>query len=106
MKTDASEDLELRGLLREWTPDATLSPRFQDAVWRRIEHAEAASAPAALAWWEKLLQPLLQPKWATAGLLAVVLLGGLSGFRSGADPAKRAAQDRYIAAVDPFQKGR
>ena len=105
MKTTPPDDPQLRSLLREWKPDATPPPRFQEAVWRRIERAELAGAAPWPTWWERLTRWVLQPKWATAGLLAVVLLGGISGFRAGNDEAQRATQNRYVAAVDPYQKG-
>ena len=105
MKTTPPDDPQLRDLLREWKPDAALPPRFQETVWRRIERAEVAATAPSPIWWERLTQSVLQPKWATVGLLAVVLLGGLSGFHAGADEAQRAAQNRYVAAVDPYQKG-
>ena len=105
MNTTPPDDPQLRGLLREWKPDTALPPRFRESVWRRIEQAEVVATAPASTWWECLTQSLLQPKWATAGLLALVLLGGLSGFQAGADEAQRAAQNRYVAAVDPYQKG-
>lgn len=105
MNTSPPGDPQLRSLLREWRPDSALPPRFQEAVWRRLERADIAPPHPPATWWERLVGQLLQPKWATAGLLATMLLGGLSGFTSGADQAQRAAQDRYVSTVDPFQKG-
>ena len=105
MNSTPPEDPQLRGLLREWQPDAALPPRFQESVWRRIERPDSAPVGIKWSWWERLAGQLLRPKWATAGLLTVVLLGGLSGFTTGADQAQSVAQGRYIASVDPYHKG-
>ena len=105
VKTTPPDDPQLRRLLHEWQPDSALPPRFQEAVWRRIERADTAPVHPPWNRWESIVGQWLQPKWAMAGLLAVVLLGGLSGFTAGADRAQSVAQGRYVAAVDPFQKG-
>lgn len=105
MNTTSPNDLRLRSLLREWKPDATVPPHFQESVWQRIERADTARSRPTSGWWDCLGDRLLQPKWATAGLLTVLLLGGFSGFTIGADPAQSVAQVRYVAAVDPYHKG-
>ena len=104
MNSTPPDDPQLRGLIREWKPGTALPPRFQEAVWRRIERADTARVRSLSGWWERLAEQLLRPKWATAGLLAVVLLGGISGFTAGTDQARHEAQSRYVAAVDPYQK--
>ena len=42
-----NHDDALRNVLKEWRTDASLPPRFQEAVWRRIEQAERTPATTA-----------------------------------------------------------
>lgn len=97
------DDPQLRAVLRAWQPDAALPPGFQAGVWRRLEREEARAAVSATGW-ERLMGWFLQPRWASACLLALAVLGGASGFHASGDQAQRIAQGRYVAAVDPFQK--
>jgi phage-related minor tail protein len=78
-----------------------LPPRFQEAVWRRIEHGDANKTSTGLNWLEALVNSLLHPKFALATVAALVLLGTMLGVREGAQTAHQQAEARYLAAVAP-----
>jgi hypothetical protein len=94
-----SDETKLSVLLRENRPDASLPPRFQDNVWRRIEDAEAPAKPAT--WIEALAALILRPRLAFAAIALLMLAGILLGAREGAQTARHEAQDRYLASVIP-----
>ena len=95
------EDAKLRALLRDTRENPGLPPRFQESVWRRIEHRETAPAPS---WFDTLAARLFRPRLALAGFAAVMLLGALLGANAGSAQAGRTMQARYVSAVDPYQK--
>jgi len=99
MKEDKSEagDSELSALVRSGRPKAELPPGFHAAVWRRIEKGERRS-PGFI---ERLAGCFLTPRLATAGLVAIVLVGGGIGTMRGVKTGEREARDRYVASVDP-----
>ena len=104
MKTENPEPNEarLRDLLRGARPAPPLPPRFQEAVWRRIEKAEAPSeATSPVAWLDRLVERLLRPRFALAGITALLLVSGVAGVLSGTETAKQTAQARYLSAVAP-----
>lgn len=96
------EDARLRALLRESPPTPPLPPRFQDAVWRRIERGETRPGKAeGKIWLEKVAALMLRPRLALASVVAVLLAGLLLGVISGASLVRQDAQSRYLAAVAP-----
>lgn len=96
------EEERLHALLRETRPAPPLPPRFQDAVWRRIESAENAQTTASpWSWLDRLVERLLVPRFAVAGLAALLVAGGITGVITGNDTARRQAEQRYLAAVAP-----
>lgn len=99
MKTSNQDpaDGKLGSLLRESRPTPGLPPRFQENVWRRIEH-DNHTAPA-LNWVEALAALVLKPRFAFATVAVLLLAGGLLGSLDGTAQARRAAQDRYLEAV-------
>ena len=104
MKTPNQEPAEgkLSSLLRESRPSPGLPPRFQENVWRRIEQPETLRAPAAsLSWIDALAVWLMKPRFALAGVTALVLAGVLLGSIEGTTQARQHAQERYLAAVAP-----
>lgn len=104
MKTENQEPSEgrLRALIRAARLAPPLPPRFQDAVWRRIERDDAASESASSpSWLDRFVERLLHPRLALAGITALLLLSGLAGVLSGAETARHAAQERYLSAVAP-----
>ena len=97
------DDGRLRALLREARPAPPLPPRFQEAVWRRLESAEtlAVPTPSPLAWLERWIERLLRPRFALASLALLLVAGGLTGVIASAGAAKQQAQERYLSAVAP-----
>jgi hypothetical protein len=104
MNTEHPEPNEarLRDLLRDARSAPPLPPRFQEAVWRRIEQGEAPRETATpVAWLDRLVERFLRPRLALAGITALLLVSGVAGVLSGSDAAKHAAQARYLSAVAP-----
>lgn len=93
-------DDDLRPLLRDARPTAALPPRFEEAVWRRIERADLPTVERS-GWFEILLSPLLQPRWVLTCLTLNLLLSGLAGIARGNQAMRTASQERYLAAVAP-----
>jgi hypothetical protein len=111
MKTDEpnKNDVPLRSLLKEWQPEASLPPRFQERVWRRIEHAETAPVPsvslaAVFANWIANLLP--KPALAMAYVTVLLLVGASLGWGLARQEAFRISGElsaRYAQAVDPYR---
>ena len=105
MKNDMQppDDARLCVLLRDARPAPPLPPRFQEAVWRRIESAETTATETAspFAWLERWVGRLLQPRFAFASLTLLLVAGGLTGLAASAGAAKQQAQERYLSAVAP-----
>jgi hypothetical protein len=97
------DEARLRELLRAARPAPPALPlRFQEAVWRRIERGETTrEAVGPLPWIDQLVERLLRPRLALAGIAALLLVSGLAGVLSGAAAARQAAQARYVSAVAP-----
>lgn len=96
-------EARLGELLRASRPAPPLPPRFQEAVWRRIERADPA--PEALspwAWLDQFVEMLLRPRVALAGVAILVFFSGLAGVLHGTSMAREAAQARYVASVAPY----
>lgn len=90
-------DGKLSSLIRETRPAPGLPPRFQENVWKRIEHKEQA-APA-LNWIEALAALVVKPRFALATVCALVVVGVTLGSLDGTAHARHDAQERYLAAV-------
>src|SRR5947208_17083403 len=104
MKTNepGNHDEALRKVLKEWRTEVPLSPRFQEAVWRRIELAEPVPAPTApsvwtfIAHWLGMVLP--RPALAThylAFLLPVGVTAGWAQDRQQSARVKRELGDGY-----------
>lgn len=110
MKTDDSNgnEVPLRALLQEWKPEASLPPGFPEEVWRRIEHAESASAPSVTlaglcANWIANLFP--RTALATAYVAVLLVIGAGLGWSQARQEAARVESQlsaRYARAVDPY----
>lgn len=104
---NSGEDPALRKVLREWTVDAPLPPRFHEGVWQRLARADRRAAPAG--WtglWRLIEVALPRPKFAFAYLSAVLALGVAAG--SWAAQAKTSRLDselslRYVQLIDPYR---
>ena len=93
-------DARLGTLLRASRMGPTLTPRFQEGVWRRIEEADAP-APGDIAWLDALAALVLRPRFALATATVLIAAGALLGVREGSQLVKQDAQARYVATVAP-----
>ena len=101
-KNQNFDDVKLSALLREARVSPSLPPRFQENVWRRIEHTEAPDPAAGrIAWLDTLAALVLRPRFAYATVATLMLAGILLGTHQGAQAAKQDAQARYVALVAP-----
>ena len=111
MKTNNSNesDVPLRPLLKEWKPKASLPPRFQEEVWRRIERAEAAPVPSvslATVFANWLTNLLPRPALATAYVAGLLVIGASVGWNQARQETARVTGElsaRYAQTVDPYQ---
>jgi len=103
-------DEALRGVLKEWRTDAPLPPRFQEAVWRRIEDAERARPGALWAviarWTGTMLpRPALAASY-VAILLAIGVTAGWAQAREQNSRVKSELGERYVRVLNPYQTPR
>ena len=107
MKAQDSDpnDERLRRALHEWKVKPVLPPRFQDAVWRRIE-ARETRVPAWMELIGRLVTAVARPSVATSYLAVLVLAGVLAGYwqaRSTNEHAEEMLSVRYVQLMDPYQ---
>jgi hypothetical protein len=100
-------DEALRQTLQQWKVDASLPPRFQEQVWRRIELSEApVELPAWLRLWNRLSAALTRPSLAVSYVTLLLLSGVLAGYLQAHISRTQASGDmaaRYVQMVSPFQ---
>ena len=96
-------DGHLRTLLQSARPESPLPPRFQESVWRRLDHARppVPAAGSPLAGLDRWVERLLRPRFALASLGLLLVAGGLSGVLASSRAARQQAQQHYLAAVAP-----
>ena len=111
MKTNPeNHDEALRKMLKEWRPDASLPPRFQESVWRRIEQAQpqaTSSVWSVIAHWIGTMLP--RPAVATAYVAVLLTIGVTAGWAQAHQTnarVKGALGDRYVRVLDPYQAPR
>src|SRR5262245_4288314 len=110
MKQSENNDQELSKLLKEWKTDAGLPPRFQEAVWRRIERAQTpagSSVWALLAHW--LGNVLPRPALAVAYVAMLLVISGTAGWAQARQETARVRGElgqRYVRVLDPYQTPR
>ena len=97
-------EAELRDVLHAWRVDATPSPRFEQAVWRRIAQGETAPgfAGGLFRFFERVF-----PKPAVAFSYIAILVGvgaGLGYLRSGQHKIEAQSQfeSLYVQSVNPY----
>ena len=109
MKTNnASDDESFRGLLKEWNVTASLPPRFQEAVWRRIESEETRPIRANSPWavmrnW--IANALPRPALAVAYVVVLLAAGagmGWSHARHESARVRSQLSEQYVRIVDPL----
>jgi len=103
-------DKALRNLLREWHTEAPLPPRFQEAVWRRIERAQVPATPSVwdvIAQWVGAMLP--RPALAASYVAILLAIGATAGWAQGRQETVRVKGElgeRYIHVLDPYQAPR
>lgn len=107
-ETSDNDSDSLNELLKSWKVEASLPPRFQEQVWRRIARAEEKSAWPVSAWLLRLAalgaDLLRKPIGATAYVSMLLAVGVLAGvWRSDryADRTEAAWRTAYLQAVTP-----
>jgi len=111
MKTETPnpDDGRLRQVLREWKVDASLPPRFDEQVWRRVEQSATPSMdPLALirSWMARFFA---RPAFAFSYTAILLLAGLLAGFWQARTTAHRTSETlgaRYVQMVDPYRMPR
>jgi hypothetical protein len=108
MKTDppSNQDETLHKVLQEWRTQASLSPGFQEQVWRRIERAQASARPSMWAaishWIETVLpRPALAGSY-VAVLLAIGVTAGWTQARQETTHVRDELGQRYVRVLDPY----
>lgn len=102
----SDQDKALGSVLKEWHSDVSLPPRFQEQVWRRIERAEASSAPsvwATLAHWVGTMLP--RPALAASYLMLLLAVGVTLGWAQARQETSRVNEElgqRYVQVLDPY----
>jgi len=98
-------DKALSQVLGEWKVKTSLPPRFQDAVWHRIERSETRE-PAWKLLWARLTAAIARPTLATSYLAVLLLAGLLAGYwqaRVANAHAEAQLSARYVQVIDPYQ---
>jgi hypothetical protein len=107
MKTNNPRDPDdnLSALLRSWSVDAPLPPRFRDDVWRRIARTENSVQPLAASlrrWLESILP---RPKIALSYVTTLLLIGMATGLwvaQVERSRLKATLGSRYVQSIDPY----
>ncbi len=94
--------------MREWKVNEPLPPRFQEAVWRRIEGAQSGETGKVSAWevitrWIETVLP--RPALATAYLAVLLAVGVTAGWTQAEDKTARVKDElgqRYVRVLDPY----
>lgn len=92
--------------LSEWKVTASLPPRFEEQVWRRIASIE--NPPRV---WQSLSawidQVFARPATAVAYMTVLIVLGlalGFSHAEKKASELQAQLSSRYVHAIDPYQR--
>lgn len=106
VNNNPGEDEALRKVLRQWTVEAPLPPRFQEQVWQRITQAETGPAPAASTGLWRLVEVVFQrPRFAYAYLAILLLCGVAAGSWAAQVKTTRLESElglRYVQSIDPY----
>ncbi len=95
------DDAKLSSLLRQSRVAPPLPPRFDENVWRRIDHEEGGRTTDPAGWFEAAIAFVLRPQLALATVAALIVAGAVIGAHDGNQLARHDAQARYLAAVAP-----
>lgn len=106
----SDKDRQLSKLLREWKPEASLPPRFQEGVWQRIERSQAPVKPSAWAIVSHWIGNFLpRPAMATAYVALLIVVGATAGWTQAHQTNTRVKGElgeRYVRVLDPYQAPR
>jgi hypothetical protein len=99
-------DPALSQLLKTWTVETSLPPRFEEQVWRKIARSEGG---APVPWWT-LVQIWFQtamprPALAVACTVVFLAIGAMAGYWQAESKSARVDQalgDRYAQSIVPF----
>lgn len=100
-------DERLRAVLHEWKVDVSLTPRFQEQVWRRIARTEAQDGPSLrqlLARWVE--STFSRPTLAVSYVTVLLFVGLTTGYVRAQDKSAQAEtqwRTLYVQSVDPYQ---
>jgi hypothetical protein len=110
MKRDSSSATgdPLRNLLQEWKVTESLPPRFQEAVWDRIERAQPSESHTMSAWefmvrWIETVLP--RPALATVYVAVLLMVGVSAGWAQAEHKTARVKNElgeRYLRVLDPY----
>lgn len=111
MKPDNSSENSgaLNSLLREWKVDSSLSPRFGEQVWRRIERGEIPALNPVTLLKNWIAQTMTRPSFALSYATVLLLAGLTVGFWHGRTDSRQTAETfkaRYVQMLDPYQTPR
>jgi hypothetical protein len=109
MNTEPEKNQDVLGKhLREWRVNAPLPARFQEQVWRRIEHEEPATQAGAWLMFQQLVESMfVHRRLALSYLTVALVVGSAAGYWHGKEQAagqESSLGQQYIQSVDPYQK--
>jgi len=94
--------------LREWCVSAPLPARFQEQVWKRIEHEEPATQAGPWLMFQQLVESMfVHRRLALSYLTVALVVGSAAGYWQGRGQATELESNlgqQYIQSVDPYQK--
>ncbi len=106
----AGKDEAFSKLLRSCKTEASVPPRFQEAVWHRIERAESC---VTLPFWRILAARIeaafARPVLASAYIALLLVSGVGAGYWHAEDRTAQSQSElrsRYVQTVDPYQMPR
>jgi hypothetical protein len=101
------KDDALDKVLRQWTVDAALPPRFQERVWNRIGKTEARPEPTPwIALWRWIDVVLPRPKFAYAYIAVLLATGVAAGSVAAQIKINHLDSElgaRYVQSIDPYR---
>jgi len=104
------KDEVLSKLLGSWRMEGQLPPRFQEAVWQRVERAEPC---VTLPFWRILAARIeaafARPVLASAYIALLLVSGVGAGYWHAEDRTAQSQSElrsRYVQTVDPYQMPR
>ncbi len=109
-QTPPEKDEVLSKLLRTWTSEAPVPPRFQESVWKRIERANSG---VKVPLWRVLVAQMeaafRRPAFAVVYVSILLIAGIGAGYWHAEDSAAQAKSElraRYVQSIDPYQMPR